>query len=86
MVADLGEWVSQASVMSYADDTNTKACAATKAEVRAKLEGAAVEVLDFMSASKLCANPEKTKFVLFGRKKEEPLKVGEANIEESKEE
>ena len=86
MVADLGEWVSEARVMSYADDTNTQACAATKSEVRGKLERAAEEVLTFMSASKLSANPEKTKFVLFGRKHEEPLKVGGAIINESKEE
>ena len=86
MVADLGEWVTDASVMSYADDTNATAVAATKAEVREKLQRAAKQVLSFMSASKLAANPEKTKFVLFGRNMEEPLDVGAASIKESREE
>jgi len=85
-VADVGEWVSETSIISYADDTNTYASAPTKPEVRERLERAASEVLTFMQASKLSANPEKTKFVMFSRGAEDPLQVGEVTISESKEE
>ncbi len=54
--------------------------------MRSELEIAAKEVLLFMQASMLSANPSKTKFLMFGRAKEDPLKVGEVMIQESKEE
>lgn len=44
------------------------------------------EILEFMCATKLAANPNKTKFLMFGRDKEPPLMVGSAIVEESSEE
>ncbi len=86
LVADIEEWVSKAKALSYADDTTVYYAANTKAQVRMALELAAEEVLTFMQASMLSANPSKTKFVMFGRQREEPIKVGNVYIEESREE
>ena len=72
------------SILSYADDTTVYVIADTEEEVIAKLEAAAVKLLQFMSDSGLAANPEKTHFLMFGRKKGRTnIQVGEAIIEES---
>jgi len=84
MVSDLEQWVTNASIVSYADDTTCYTMAPTKQEVRHKLEMCSKEVLSFMAASMLSANPEKTKFIMFGRKKEEPIKIGNVLVEESR--
>ena len=86
MVADLEEWLSSGSALSYADDTTVYAMAATKEKVREMLETSAKEVLNFMAAAKLAANESKTKFVMFGRTGETAIRVGASMIEESKEE
>ncbi len=86
LVADIEEWITEAKALSYADDTTVYYAADTKPKVRAALELAADEVLLFMQATMLSANPSKTKFVMFGRRKEEPLRVGNVFIEESKDE
>ncbi len=86
MVSDLEEWVSEGSILSYADDTTCYAFAKDKSEVRRILEQSAVEILSFMSATLLSANPTKTKFIMFSRGNEEPIKVGSTMIQESREE
>jgi len=86
MVADIEEWVSEAKVLTYADDTSCYASAPTREEVRRVLEKSAKNILTFMSASLLAANPTKTKFIMFGRQKELPLSVGDSKIVESEEE
>jgi len=86
MVADLEEWITQGRVLSYADDTTCYAVHREKAEVRSILEESAKEVLSFMSATLLAANPSKTKFIMFGRNKERAITVGGEKIEESSEE
>ena len=86
MVADLPEWVSSAMTLSYADDTTCYCIDKDKDKVRKHLERSAVEVLTFMRAALLSANPTKTKFIMFGRKGEPALKVGSVEIAESKEE
>ena len=62
--------MTQASVVSYADDTNTHVCGSSTKEMKEKLEDAAREVLHFICVSKFSDNPEKTKFGMFvkGRK------------------
>lgn len=84
MVADLEEWITKGSVLSYADDTTCYCVGTTKEEVRKNLTETAEEVLDFMKASRLSANPTKTRFLMFGRSSEEPLLVGNSLITESK--
>ena len=86
MVADIGEWVTEGTVLSYADDTTCYVCGEDREEAREKLELASRQILEFMQASKLSANPSKSGFMCFGRKKEEPLNVGQEKIEESQEE
>ncbi len=86
LVADIEAWITKAKAISYADDTTVYCVAETRSEVRSGLETAAKEVLLFMQASMLSANPSKTKFLMFGRAKEDPLRVGEVMIQESKEE
>ncbi len=86
LVADIETWISKAKALSYADDTTVYYAAKSKIEVRRTLEVAANEVLTFMQASMLSANPSKTKYIMFGRQGEESLKVGDVLIEESKEE
>jgi hypothetical protein len=39
-----------------------------------------------MKASMLSANPEKTKFIMFGRGREEPITVGDVQVSELTEE
>ena len=47
MVSDLEEWVSEGSILSYADDTTCYAFAKDKIEVRRILEQSAVEILSW---------------------------------------
>ena len=86
MVADLEEWLSEGSGLSYADDTSCYAIAKEESEVRRILEKSAEEILNFMQASHLAANPSKTNFLYFGGKKQKPLSVGGTMIEEGTEE
>lgn len=84
MVADIGEWVSNGMILSYADDTTCYTSGKSSKEVRDSLSQSATEILDFMKASRLAANASKTKFIMFGRSNEEPLQVGNSFIPESK--
>ena len=86
MVADLEEWLTTGAALSFADDTTVYAIAKTKPEVRQMLQNAANDVLAFMQSARLAANPTKTKFIMFGRNSELPIRVGPVLVEESKEE
>ena len=86
LVADLEHWVPDAKVLSYADDTTIYTTGKTKKEVKEKLQRAAEKVLEFMQATKLSANSAKTKFMMFTKTEEEPIRVGNCDIQESKEE
>jgi len=87
LTADMPEWVKEAVLVTYADDTTVYVWGETKAAVRAKLETAAQEILSFMAAAGLAANAGKTKFIMFSRNKEAaPLTVGTAKIEEGQRE
>jgi hypothetical protein len=60
--------------------------APTHEELRRILVRSVEEILTFMIASMLSANPEKTKFIMFGRGQEEPITVGDVQVSESTEE
>jgi hypothetical protein len=60
--------------------------APTHEEVRRILVGSAEEILTFMKASTLSANPERTKFMMFGRRQEKPITLGDVQVSESTEE
>ncbi len=83
LIADLDEWIGGSKAITYADDSSVYVVARTKEEVRKGLEVAAEQMLSFFQASFLAANATKTKFVMFGRKQEEPIRVGTSIIEES---
>jgi hypothetical protein len=62
------------------------AVAATRKEVRQILGKSAQEILTFMRGSLLYANPNTSKFIMFGRAQEEPIMVGGVKIPQSSEE
>lgn len=83
LVSDLEEWVTEGILITYADDTSGYVVKSSNAEVRVALETMAMEVLIFMEATKLKANPNKTSFIMFGSTNELPLCVGNAMVPES---
>jgi hypothetical protein len=85
MNCNLEEWLSKGSAVTFADDTTCYEMAPTKEEVRHILVGSAEEILTFMKATMLSANPEKNKFLMFGRGCEEPITVGDVQVSESTE-
>jgi hypothetical protein len=62
----MGEWISKAIIVTYTDDTTVYFWGRTGGEVREGLEMAAKEVLEYMKATQLAANEEKTGFLMFG--------------------
>jgi hypothetical protein len=85
MIADQNEWILDGFLLIYADDTLGYVIANTREEVRAGLESMACQVLGFYEATKLKANTEKTCFMMFGSKKEDPIQIGTTLVEESQE-
>ena len=86
LVADIGEWVSEGSLMSYADDTSIYYANQCKEKVWKVLEKSAREVLSFMAATGLSANPTKTNFLFFSGRAEDDINIGGALIEEDSKE
>lgn len=84
LVADMSEWIQNEKVRTvvYADDTSVYCCGSSAVEVRECLEEAAVQVLSFMSATGMAANPEKTGFLMFERGELSEIKVSEATVQE----
>jgi len=70
-------------LLIYADDSTIYCIGDTEEEVRAGLEAAADRVLDYMATSGLSANPDKTKFLMFSKGKQDPIRVGEVLVDES---
>jgi len=83
MVADLENWVSEGSILTYADDTTCYVVHKDADEVWRILQKSAQEVLNFMSASLLAANESKTKFFMFKKRREDSILVGTSKIDES---
>ena len=78
-MADLELWLEYASAITYADHTSTGITAKPKAELIAKLEKDAMNVLRYMASNGLVANPNKTAFAGLNQPNvsisESPLKV-----------
>ena len=83
MICDIEEWLQHGTAIGYADDTTCFAIGKTRDEVKDRLEKSADDILEFMRATLLAANPDKTKFVSLGQKKENPIRVGNTFIPES---
>ena len=81
--SDMPEAIKRASSSTYADDTLIYTGQQKQEMVYEVLEAAVDEVLLYMRANKLAANPEKTKFMMIGKKKAEKIRVGTEFIEES---
>ena len=84
LVADQNEWITTGYTQLYADDTIGYVIAASKKEVKESLTTMAKEVLTFMKATRLKANPEKTRYIMFGSSIDEPIPVGGVLVEASK--
>jgi hypothetical protein len=82
----VGEWISKAVIVTYADDTTVYFWGRMGEEVREGLEMAAKEFLEHMKVTQLAANAEKTGFLMFGPNGEEPIEVGDTMIKELTEE
>ena len=63
-VSDLEDWLDHAISLTYADDTSTSVSGKNIADVLRKLEIDAKNVLKFMTANGLHANPSKTTFII----------------------
>ena len=87
MIADIDQVIQDLEglfLVGYADDTTLVAIGDTEEEVRRKLQEGSERILQYMTTSGLIANPEKTHFIMFSKADQEPLKVGECSIQESK--
>ena len=86
LTSDIGLVVPELDIVTYADDI-TVSCSDVRAEtVIGKLEEAAQKIIAYMNRQKLKLNPDKTKFIMFGRSKGQQIKVGTATIQKSKHE
>lgn len=83
LTSDMGEAVSDGTIITYADDTTVYIAHKEREAVYTGLEKAADEILQYMKSNSLAANAEKTKFMMFGRKKGGSIRVGQAIVEES---
>jgi hypothetical protein len=87
-ICDIQEWVPEATIHGYADDTTLTMSSPNINSLKLGLETAADKVLIYMAANKLVANPQKTKFLLMRgihHKKwpETSIRVGGDSIKES---
>jgi hypothetical protein len=82
-VNDLDNAAYQCRVTQYADDTcllvKSRKCAE---HLREKIERALANVLDWFGNNKLCINPDKSQFILFGRLRKEicSIQVGARKV------
>jgi hypothetical protein len=76
MTCNLEEWLSEGSAVTFADDITSYAMAPNHEEVRHIFVRSAEEILTFMKATTLSINPEKTKCLKFGCRREERITIG----------
>ena len=87
--ADMGEWVSDSTIFNYADDTSSSYANISLELIEEKLEKDAEGMLCFMASNGLVANPDKTVYMMLGRKRAEQeanplsIKVGDCLIKNS---
>jgi hypothetical protein len=62
-ISDVQEWVPEATIHGYADDTTLSMSSHNMNSLTVGLETAADKVLTYMAANKLVSNPKKTKFL-----------------------
>ena len=83
-VSDLEDWLEYAISLTYADDTSTSVSGKCIFDVLKKLEIDAKNVLNFMAANGLTANPTKTTFLILNDKAEgakyRKIRVGDVEI------
>jgi hypothetical protein len=83
-ISNQPEVVTEGTIVTYADDTTVYVMHKDREAVYTGLEKAGDEILLHMKSNALAANAEKTKFILFGRKKALSIRVGQSFVEESK--
>ena len=84
---DLFLFLEETEVCNYADDTTIYTCGPNVENVVAKLENYALVISEWFPNNRLKLNEYKCHLMTFGRKSNEvSVKIGEANVKESKEE
>ena len=74
-------------VCNYADDTTIYTCGPNVENVVAKLENDALAISEWSPSNRMKLNEDKCHLMIFGGKSDEvSVKIGEANVKESKEE
>jgi hypothetical protein len=87
-ISDVQEWVAEATIHGYADDTMLSMSSHNMNSLTVGLETAADKVLTYMADNELVANPKKTKFLLMRGKHhkkwpETTIRVGGDSVKES---
>ena len=66
--ADMELWVDHSTIFNYADNTSSNYADKSTQIIQEKLEHDAKNMLEFMASNGLVANPNKTVFMLMGKK------------------
>ena len=84
---DLFLFLEETEVYNYADDTTIYTCGPNVGNVVAKLENDALSISDWFPNNRMKLNEDKCHLMIFGGKSDEvSVKIGEADVKESKEE
>ena len=84
---DLFLFLEETEVCNYADGTTIYTCGPTVENVVAKLENDALTISEWFPNTRMKLNEDKCHLMIFGGKSDEvSVKIGEANVKESKEE
>ena len=79
-------FLEETEVCNYADDTAIYTCGPNVENVVAKLENDALAISEWFPNNRMKLNEDKRHLIIFGGKSDEvSVKVGEANVNESKE-
>ena len=80
-------FLEETEVCNYADDTTIYTCGPNVENVVAKLENDALAISEWFPNNRMKLNDDKYHLMIFGGKSDEvSVKIGEANVKESKEE
>ena len=84
---DLFLFLEETEVCNYADDTTIYTCDPNVENVVAKFENDALTISEWFPNNRMKLNEDKCHLMIFGGKSDEvSVKIGEANVKESKEE
>ena len=83
-MADLDLWSRKGTIINFADDTSTIYSDREEDKIVGELEEDSKQIINFMNSNSLCINPEKTAFLISGKRKKEKktIKVGKNTITE----